>query len=355
MRRFTARATAFTLAFVMAATPLAAASQALGHDLSATATRLSRDAVLEQQVFWSDTYSDLRAEHTVTWRPGGTVEPVVSFGGKVLAKATLDAMARELEAQGRRVISGINGDYYVMATGQPLGLVVSGGEVKSSDGVGEDAHYAVGFRADGSAFIGAKPNLRTTLNTGSAVFTLAGVNKVRSETGAPVLLTDEFHTGTANTSAGINVVLAPVAGQSGVFSTRRDEQEVVLARSERLTVNGRVTCTVESVTEESASTPIPEGKFVLTMNAKGDPARYEALRSLAPGQTVDIDITAADPIWTEAVSATGALYKLVEGEPRSPDCPPSRPPAPPSASRATAPWSSIPSTANSRVTAWAPP
>ena len=52
-----------------------------------------------------------------------------------------------LEAQGYRVIGGINGDYFDIPNGLPIGLVVSKGELKSTDA----GLYAIGFRADGSA------------------------------------------------------------------------------------------------------------------------------------------------------------------------------------------------------------
>lgn len=313
MKQFGKRLTALALAFMTAAAPAAAASEALGDALHGSSVPIGQDTVLEKQIFWSNTYSDLRTEHTVTWRPGGTVVPMVAYGKTVLSRATLDAMAREVERSGRRVISGINGDYYVVATGQPLGLVIAGGEIQSSDGVGEDVHYAVGFRADGSAFIGGKPGLEITLHTGSGSIAITGgINKIRTAAGGPVLLTDQFHTGTQNTTAGVNVVLTPMEEQGGVAAGERDGQAVALTVGKRLAVNSRVTCTVEAVTEEEKSTPIQEGKYILTMNAAGDSGVYEALKALVPGQSVDVDITAADPVWAEAECATGSLYKLVE-------------------------------------------
>jgi len=313
MKQFGKRLTAWALALAAAASPIAAASEALGDELHASSVPIGQDTVLEKQIFWSNTYSDLRTEHTVTWQPGGTVMPMVAFGEKVLGRATLDAMARMVEQSGRRVISGINGDYYVVATGQPLGLVISDGEIKSSDGVAGDAHYAVGFRSDGSAFIGERPGLKVVMHTGSGSIAVSGgINKVRTAEGGPVLLTDQFHANTQNTTAGVTVVLSPVKGQSGVARGERDGRDVALTVSEQLMVNSRVTCTVEEVLEEEKSSPIPAGKYILTMNASGDSAVYEALKALAPGQSVDIDITAADAVWTEAECATGSLYKLVE-------------------------------------------
>lgn len=88
---------------------------------------LSQGTELGKNIFWSDTYSDLRTEHYITYAPNENVTPTVAYGSKVLTRATLTSMAQGLESQGRRVVSGINGDFYVLATGAPVGLLVTDG------------------------------------------------------------------------------------------------------------------------------------------------------------------------------------------------------------------------------------
>lgn len=122
----------------------AAASEALGEDLSSRDIQLNQETQLSTNVFWSTTYSDLRTENLVTYTPNDDVTPIVTFGSVLTERNTVPAAAKALEAQGWRVVAGINGDFYNTGTGLPIGLAVSEGRLLSSDG----GYYAIGFRKE---------------------------------------------------------------------------------------------------------------------------------------------------------------------------------------------------------------
>ena len=84
MKRFTKRAAALGLAAVLALSPVARASYALGHNLHTSTVDLAGGASLTQWRFWSDTYADLRTERYLTYTPGGDVSPEIAYGDKVL-------------------------------------------------------------------------------------------------------------------------------------------------------------------------------------------------------------------------------------------------------------------------------
>lgn len=309
IQQFTAAAMALSLTVGQAAL----ASDALGHDLHSGTMELSQGAELTRGYFWSDTYSDLRTERYVSYTPNENVTPAVAYGSNVLQRATLSTMARQLENQGKRVVGGTNGDFYVLSTGQPLGLVVTDGVLRSS----ASYHYAVGFRADGTAYVGA-PGLTVTANMlGTQVTVFGGVNKVRqirtADGGGLTLLTDDFGSTTQNTAAGVDVVLRPVSeGVGEVLPAEENGSGYDLALSDQLKIGGRVRCTVDQVVEAAGANPIPEGCFVLTMNAKDDEGTLNMLRSLQPGDEVSIDITSADSRWAEATESLGAMYLLLK-------------------------------------------
>lgn len=191
-RPFLRRAAALGLALLMTAgSTFASASEALGWELHTGKVTLSQGTDLDKTIFWSDTYSDLRTEYFITYTPNEAVTPTVAYGAKVLSKATLSSMAKTLESQGERLVSGINGDYFVLATGAPVGLVLSGGVLRATPTYSNS--LAIGFYEDGTAFIGT-PGL--TVNAALPAQTLkvtGGVNKVRKisatdgtgRTGAP--------------------------------------------------------------------------------------------------------------------------------------------------------------------------
>ena len=310
MKQFGKRAAALGLALVLTAgATLASASDAMGWEVHTGKVGLSLGADLGKNIFWSDSYSDLRTEYYVSYTPNASVTPTVAYGDKVLSRATLTSMAQGLEAQGKRVVSGINGDYYVMATGAPVGMVVSGGVLRSTPAYNDS--WAVGFQADGSAFIGAPVLSVTASFQGQTLSVSGGVNKVRTLTeasgrGGLTLLTSDFSSATQNTDAGVDVVLTPVVNDPAAVSASG-------APAGALSIGGQLICTVDQVLESTGSIPIPEGKLVLTMNGKDKEEILTQLRALTPGEQVTISVTSPDARWNTVRESLGGMYKMVTG------------------------------------------
>ena len=278
----------------------AAASEALGEDLTSKDTLLNRETQLSTNVFWSSAYSDLRTENVITYTPNEDVTPIVTYGGSLTARTTVTATARALEAQGYRVVAGINGDFFNTSNGLPIGLLVSDGKLLSSDG----GYYAIGFRDDGSAVIG-KPSLSVSADLGYAladstgytaevVRTIAGVNKARVSTGGIYLYTYDFnnrHT-TGNTEAGVDVLCTIVDGS--------------------LSIGGTMTLVVDQVIEATSATAIGPDQIVLSGNALSNTYYTDALRNIPVGATVTVTVSAASEEWNDVQYAVGALYSLVQ-------------------------------------------
>ena len=152
MKHFLQKPLSLLMALSLAAalTVPAAASDALGNDLTSRDTLLNEKTQLSTNVFWSSSSSDLRTENLITYMPNKAVTPIVTFGDVLTDKSKVSTMAKQLEEQGYRVVAGINGDFYNVGTGLPIGIVVTDGLLRSSDA----GYYAVGFRKDGSAELG---------------------------------------------------------------------------------------------------------------------------------------------------------------------------------------------------------
>ncbi len=291
MKKFPKRAAAWALALLMTAGTAASASQALGTEIHRSTTHLAEGVDYTRQYLWSATYSDLRTERYLEYTPNDLVQPAVAYGSTVLSTSTLSSLAQGLENAGKRVLGGINGDYFVLATGAPLGLVVTDGVLRSSSSY----VYALGFDADGNAFIGT-PNLSITAAFGGATYAVGGgLNKVRSNDNY-VLYTADFAATTTHTKAGIDVILTPSAGP---------------AAAAELVIGGRLSCTVTAVLQSTGSIAIPEGSLVLSISSDSREDLVTALSALQVGDTVDIAVTSADSRWETAVTAIGGLYKMV--------------------------------------------
>ena len=278
----------------------AAASEALGEDLTSQETLLNQETQLSTNVFWSTAYSNLRTENLITYAPNDDVTPVVTYGDTLTACSTLSAAAKRLENKGYRVVAGINGDFFNFGTGLPIGLVVTDGQLRSSDG----GYYAIGFLEDGSAVLG-KPGLKVTADLGyevddgygtltKVVRQLSGVNKARVSSGGIYLYTYDFnakHT-TGNTEPGVDVICTVEDGE--------------------LSIGGELALTVEQVVEATAATAIAPDQVVLSVNLQSNSYYIDALRNLPVGSTVTVTAEAADARWNEVRCALGALYSLVE-------------------------------------------
>jgi len=279
----------------------ALASEALGEDLTTRETLLNEDTRLSSSVFWSSAYTDLRTEHYITYEPNRDVTPIVTYGQALTERHTVTAMAKELEAEGYRVVAGLNGDFYNVSTGLPIGLVITEGILRSSD----SGYYAVGFNEDGEAVLG-KPGVKVTADLGYTAYdefgapiaqmsrTIAGVNKSRVSTGGIYLYTYDFNAKHTNgtTEPGVDVICTIADGEFAIGET--------------------VELTVEQVLTGTKATPVGEDQVVLSVNEKSDAYYVTALQNIPVGTTVTLDITAADEAWEDVEYAVGALYCLAE-------------------------------------------
>ena len=323
-----------TLALVLTLMPgsARAASAAYGSDVWLRDTVLQDGVVLSENIFWSGNYSQPRHEYYITYSPGGytpdasweredgdgsgeeipgwllayggeedepaaadsrsgstQVRPVVVYGSSVCDRLTTAAAAQYYEQNGYRVVGAINGDFYDTSTGFPLGLLVSGGMLLS----GSANYYAVGFRADGSAVMGA-PKLSITARSGTGSLALAALNKPRVERGGAAMLTHYYRNDHADgvSTAGVNVLCTILGGE--------------------MSIGGELVLRVEAVAEDAVSRTLEENQVLLTAALTGQEAALAFLRALTPGETVTVTFTASDESWNEVTEAVGGYYLLVD-------------------------------------------
>ena len=343
------RIIAFGLSMALLLSPVASASQALGTEIHTVTLPLAEGVEMTKQQLWSATYSDLRTEHFMTYIPTEGIRPVVSYGNYVVGKSTLTDMAKQLESQGKRVVGGINGDYYVVATGAPLGMVVTDGMLQSTPQYQNS--WGVGFLEDGTAFI-SQPELTVSATFGGQTSVIyGGINKVRTAEGGYYLLTETFAANTLNTSPGVDVILRPLDENLGetvqvitktiqineeenseeskekvLDDSKQVDQEdaaaecvyevlqdvtVELTRTKELKIGSQVVCEVVEVLHSEKNIAIPKGCYVLTVNKQANAWLVDRLAALTAGERVEINLVSTDERWNSAVSALGGLYKLV--------------------------------------------
>ncbi|MBR6677351.1 MAG: phosphodiester glycosidase family protein, partial [Oscillospiraceae bacterium] len=251
MKFFPRKLCSLMLAFaiILSLPIVASASPALGDDLDERTLIVGRSTSWTSSRFWSNSQSDLRAENYVTYSPSTAVTPIVTYGESITSRTKLTTMAAQLQAEGYRVVAGINGDFYNTANGVPLGLVVTDGVIRS----GSSYYYALGFMPDGEIIFGT-PNLITTVHATDALtgepmgIAVQDINKDRTDKGV-YLYTYDFNAKrtTGTTAVGTDVVLSYVEGS--------------------LSVGGTVTLQVEEVLiDNGTAVHLTEDTFVLSAN-----------------------------------------------------------------------------------------
>ncbi len=250
-------------------------------------TALTVSAELTETVF-DNGYRQV--EHYISYTPGTAVLPTVTYGEHLTDTMTLSQAETLEEQSGSRMIAGVNGDYYVMATGLPLGLVIRNGELVASDA----GNWAFGFLEDGSAFLG-RPELKMSMTFGTGKYGLYGLNKP-IESGWFFLYTNDYGKTVKHGVKTENAILIPTEGES-------------------LQIGGECRYTVESVFSASGSVEIPEGRVLLSLTSDSDSWRLGGIHSLKAGEIVTLQITSEDARWSQCRSGIGCLYRLLtDGE-----------------------------------------
>ena len=259
-------------------------AETLGGTVDAWCVTLADGVELTETAFW--TGNDLRTEHYLSRSPEAAAVPVVVSSDMLWSKTALTEAAAALQARGLHVLGGSNGGFYTIATGEPVGIVVSGGVLRADDAWLE----AVGFRADGSTVFG-KPETKLTLLAGGESVALTALNR------AP--------------GAGLR---AYTYDATDAVQPEGESWCVFCTVSGTLPMRGSVSLSVEEIRETEERIVVPEGKILLLM-VKEEGEDAQALPAmLVEGAELTLECTCADG-WEDVESAVGILYPmLADGE-----------------------------------------
>lgn len=276
---------------VSAFTGWTAFADSLGDKLYGKSLLISEETKLTNGIYWNTGYTEKIAENFIEYVPGGDILPIISHGNDVYGAASFRAVAEKAAKEGKYVVAGLNGDFFNMSNGVPVGLTIKDGRLVTSESM---SNPAVGFFNDGRAIIG-RPNLNIRIQGPYMSSPIGSIhlNKTVSAASGVMLYTRDFGDDFTNKAAipTYNVLLT--------------------VDSEDLRLNGTVEATVDSVAEATGATFIPPGKLLLTIaSATNYPGTLANLASLAPGDPVTITF-AADPAWNDVAFAVGGGEKLI--------------------------------------------
>jgi len=280
------------LIFAMCFQPVFAAS-ILGSDVINYTIQMLNNATLGYSKFYSDDVG-YQTENYFTYTPNSGSTSIVAYGPDIYGRQTITQVANHLKSNGKYPVAAINSDFFSLQTGVPMGVVVSESIIRTSD----SDRPAVAFSNDGSVFIGTPSysfNLRTT--DGEKAVRIEAYNKYRQPYSV-YMFNRDFASTTKATTNGLNVIIGSVEGNMKSGSTIRG--------------------IVESVEINDGAIDIPEGKYVLSIDTSAASEKYDKVAALAVGDSVEINISAADIRWNNVAYATGGQEKLLtKGEAES--------------------------------------
>ncbi len=327
MKHFWKKAVSAALAVLMIAPSCGVfASVALGDDLKKEETQLHEGTTYVHETFYSNTYQDLRQEKYVIYEPNDRVKPVVSFGNYILERITTKTAAERLEQSGNvRVIAGMNGDFFGVSSGMPLGSIVSDGIIR----VGLQENYAIGFYEDGTAVLG-EPKLQMHTEILKADRALPDdISATTVYQDLPEEMPGEEPSGEETplvpTPFDITAINCVRYSYGGIYLYSRDFNnrqtvgtnetgvDVVCSVQEgALKIGGSVTLRVEQVLENAVDTAVPEGCLVFSANNQAGDTFTLPLRALQPGDELCVRVTAESEKWNDVKELMGALYLLIQ-------------------------------------------
>ncbi len=229
-----------------------------------------------------------QTEYFAEYTPTADVLPVVVTGESIWGRRTIMQAIDYMTQNHMQPMLGINASFFSLSTGVPMGHVITNGEITSKDGT---TLPAIGFRADGTAFI-ADLGIYTTATFGEYIVEVPHINKYcQSSTQVLNLYTDTFDTNTHAQTNTINIVLSNVDQRLGIGKTTNT--------------------TVEEIIYADGAVDIPVGKMVLTLNMTGNQWIKQLLQTLQIGDSVSIhsEATADSDLWNTAYNALGSEGK----------------------------------------------
>ena len=222
---------------------------------------------------------------TITFNPASSDAMIyAAYGNSVASRVTLSNLSKREEEQGLSIIGGINGDFYYVDTGIPIGLLVQNRRLISYSNTDWNA---VGFNADGSVVID-KPNIEMSFTTGGNTHVFRNLNKSQNDWG-PYLYTSDFGPNTGSKVPSLEIVLDITEGD--------------------LRIGEQVKAVVSGIKLNAQSTPIGPNQLVLS--ARNHKSGYSVLGNFRMGDELVFNFKDVENKWADVQQAVGGDTILI--------------------------------------------
>lgn len=265
--------TSFLIVFIMSGIFLTGFTyqQGIGNIHLETKSEIFEDTSFHTQIGGQGSHGIKRAYFVKANTQKTDLMPYV-FEGDVRGSYTIDTMVSSLENQGYKVVAGINGDVFDMASGTPKGLTIHDGVIKTS---GYAPSQVLSFNYENAV----------SLEDVKLKYILKGTNNNSTEYTAEIGYFNVPH----GAAKALHLYNRDYASSTKTFTT---SVEVVLdagsVKDAQLRVGNTVTAKVLEVINGNFNTPIEDNQLILS--TVGDSAYALQLAQLIPGSEVEISV-----------------------------------------------------------------
>ncbi len=223
---------------------------------------------------------------TITFNPKTSDAMVIAaYGNSVASRVTLSSMSKiEEQKQEVSIIGGINGDFYYLENGVPIGLSVQNGKLISYSNT---KWNAVGFNQDGTVIIDM-PNLEMFYTANGKKYTFGNFNKPQNDWG-PYLYSSDFGANTGSSVPSLETILDITEGD--------------------LKVGGTVKAKITGIKINAKATPIGENQLVLS--ARNGKSGFSSMADFRIGDEVVFQFNDPENKWTNVSQAVGGEKILI--------------------------------------------
>ncbi|NLP00116.1 MAG: hypothetical protein GX386_07475 [Clostridiaceae bacterium] len=227
-----------------------------------------------------------KAGQTITFNPKTSDAMVLAaYGNSVSSRVTLSSMSKiEEQKQGISIIGGINGDFYYLENGVPIGLLVQNGRLISYSNT---KWNAVGFNQDGTVIIDM-PNFEMYYTLNGKKFTFGNFNKPQNDWG-PYLYSSDFGPNTGSTVPSLEAVLDITEGD--------------------LKIGGTVKAVISAIKINAKATPIGENQLVLS--ARNGKTGFSSMADFRIGDELVFRFNDPENKWINVTQAVGGDTILI--------------------------------------------
>ena len=221
--------------------------------------------------------------------PNSSAQPILLQGSETIyTGVSINRAISNAQAAGYHVLGGVNTDFFSMATGVPLGLVIEDGVYKCNN-EGENAMAII----DNQVVIVERPTVSLSLYDHTSNITVVpnNFNKARQKAGGVYLLNNDFSTiSTHSTGDGWYVRMKALPDPS-------------TGRAPGLTVNSSLTLEVTELLLSDQSIVIGPDEYILT--ASDESGRRDAYMAFQVGDRVTLTTSCDYPSISAAQWAGG--------------------------------------------------